>query len=104
MSMPSVRFAQSNRHSTLLLQSLFNTPFSFLSYSPYYITTTKDNTLKEKGLQEVYILRHGLLPSFYASTAEGKRIGVDRRCRRIKPNEVLHFSLSLSITYTSVEG
>ena len=44
--------------------------------------------VKEKGLQGVFILRHGLLPSFYASTAEGMRKGVDRRCRRIKPNEM----------------
>ncbi len=56
MSMPSVRFTPSNRHSTLLLQSLCNTPFSFISYPPYYVTTTKDNTVKEKGLQEVSIL------------------------------------------------
>ncbi|EOA11393.1 hypothetical protein A343_0971 [Porphyromonas gingivalis JCVI SC001] len=53
-----------------MLQSLCNTPFSFISYPPYYVTTTKDNTVKEKGLQEVSILRHNLLPSFYASTAE----------------------------------
>ena len=29
-------------------QSLCYTPFSFLSYSLYYITTNKDNTVKEK--------------------------------------------------------
>lgn len=51
MSMPSERFTPSNHHSTLLLHSLCNTPFSFLSYPPYYVTTTKDNTVKEKGLQ-----------------------------------------------------
>lgn len=51
MSMPSVRFTPSNHHSTLLLHALCNTPFSSLSYSPYYVTTTKDNTVKEKGLQ-----------------------------------------------------
>lgn len=51
MFMPSVRFTPSNHHSTLLLHSLCNTPFSFLTYSPYYVTTTKDNTVKEKGLQ-----------------------------------------------------
>ena len=35
MSMPSVRFTPSNRHSTLLLQSLCNTPFSFISYGDF---------------------------------------------------------------------
>ena len=69
MSMPSVRFAPSNHHSALLLHSLCNTPFSSLSYSPYYVTTTKDNTVKEKGLQKTFILRQMLLQSFYASTA-----------------------------------
>lgn len=70
MSMPSVRFTPSTAIAPCCYQPLCNTPFSFLSYSPYYVTTTKDNTVKEKGLQEVSILRNGLLPSFYASTAE----------------------------------
>ena len=69
MSMPSERFTPSNHHSTLLLHALCNTPFSSLSYSPYYVTTTKDNTVKEKGLQNTFILRQMLLQSFYASTA-----------------------------------
>lgn len=100
MCIPFARVTPNNLHSTLPpLQS----PFSFLSYSLYYVTTTKDNTVKEKGLQEVFILRYSLPPSFYASTAEGIRKSVDRRRRKIKPNEVLHFSLSRSITYPSVE-
>ena len=48
------------------------TPFVIplsLFFSPYYVTTTKNNTVKEKGLQKIFILRQMLLQSFYASTA-----------------------------------
>ena len=50
MCMPSARFSPISHHSIQLLPiSLCYTPLSFLSYSPYYITTNKDNTVKEKG-------------------------------------------------------
>lgn len=70
MSMPSVRFTPSNRHSTLLLPTPLQYPFLFSFLFSLLRYTTKDNTVKEKGLQEVSILRHSLLQSFYASTAK----------------------------------